>query len=297
MTKMPLPSHPTSHCRFTAVVWIILWASLFSTAMSLAKLLDPQVNPTTLIFSRSLVGALVAMPLFLRVGFITHFKTTQLPLHLLRIVIVTSAMGCTYYAYRNLPITYAAAIGQTGPLFTTIMAILILREKAQWFKWLALGVGYFGVLLMIRPTEGYVDSVTLIALSANILAGMGIIISKKLTATDASETILFYATFGVLILSGIGSLWFWQTPSTTDLIKLGGMGIAGVLSQYCYINALKYAPASFVTPFEYTRLCMSIPIGYVLFSEIPNPLVLLGSFIIVLAIVFLVAMDREPNSK
>ena len=237
------------------------------------------------------------MPLFLRVGFITHFKTTRLPLHLLRIIIVTSAMGCTYYAYRHLPISYAAAIGQTGPLFTTIMAILILREKAQWFKWLALGLGYCGVLLMMRPSEGYMDSVTLIALGANLLAGVGIIISKKLTATDASETILFYATFGVLIVSGIGSFWFWQTPSTADLIKLGGMGVAGVLSQYCYINALKYAPASFVTPFEYSRLCMSIPIGYLIFKEVPDFWVLAGSFVIVIAIVFLVAIDREPDSK
>lgn len=292
-----LSAPPHSHCRFTSVVWIILWAALFSTAMALAKLLDPSVNPTTLIFSRSLVGAIVAMPLFMRIGFLTHFKTTRLPLHLLRVVIVTSAMGCTYYAYRNLPISYAAAIGQTGPLFTTIMAIFILKEKAQWFKWFALGLGYFGVLIMIRPTEGYIDAVTLVALGANVLAGIGIIISKKLTATDATETVLFYATFGVLIVSGVGAIWFWQTPSQLDLIKLGGMGIAGVLSQYCYINALKYAPASFVTPFEYSRLCMTIPIGYIMFKEVPDFWVLIGSLVIIVAIVFLVAIDREPDKE
>ncbi len=287
--------------RLAAVIWMFFWASLFSTAMALAKLLDPEVNPTTLIFSRSLVGALVAMPLFMRVGFMTHFRTTRLPLHLVRIIIVTSAMGCTYYAYRNLPISYAAALGQTGPLFTTVMAILFLKERAQWFKWLALGIGYMGVLMMIRPAEGdmggYLDTATFVALGANLLAGMGIVISKKLTDTDASETVLFYATFGVLFISGIGALWQWQTPATPDLIKLGGMGVAGVLSQYCYINALKNAPASFITPFEYSRLCMSIPIGYVVFKEAPDFWVLAGSLVIVIAIVFLVAVDRGDFKK
>lgn len=285
-----------THCRFTAVAWIVMWSAFFSTAMALAKLLDPGVNPVTLIFFRSFFGAIVAMPLFMRIGFMTHFKTTKLRLHLIRIVIVTCGMGATYYAYRNLPISYAAAIGQTGPLFTTFVAIIFLRERAQWFKWVALIVGYSGVLLMVRPSEGGIDSSTLIALTANLLAAFGVALSKKLTETDASETILFYATFGVLFVSSILLLGYGQMPTKIDLVKLLGMGLAGVMSQYCYINALKYAPASFVTPFEYTRLCVSIPIGYFLFDEAPDKYLMLGSLIIVGAIIFLVYADQERNN-
>lgn len=286
-----------SHCRLQAVFWIVLWSFLFNIAMTLAKLLDPSVNPVTLIFARSFMGALAALPLFMKNGLVRHFQTKYLHLHVLRIVIVAIGMGCTYYAYRQLPITYAAAIGQTAPLFTTVFALFLLHEKIKWFKWIALGVGYAGVIIMIRPTNGWIDLSTAIAFAANILAGLGIVLTKKLTKTDPSETILFYATFGVLTLSGILSLWLWQTPNRLDLLKLAGMGITGVLSQYCYIRSLKCAPASFVTPFEYTRLCMTIPIGFVVFGEIPDQWTILGSLLIIVAIIFLTRLDRETQGE
>lgn len=286
---------PHFHCRLQAVFWIILWATLFSSAMAIAKMLSHEVNSVTLIFSRSLVGIFAAFPLFLKNGLITPFRTKRLKLHLFRILVVSSSMGCTYYAYRNLPIAYAAAIGQTGPLFTTVMAIFILQEQVKWFKWFALILGYTGVILMLRPTEGLIDFSTCIALLANLLAGVAIISTKKLTDTESSETILFYATFGVLSLSAFLSLWFWNLPNTSDLIKFCGIGIAGVSSQYCYIRALSKAPASFITPFEYSRLCMTIPIGFVLFDEIPDIWTILGSLIIIIAIIFLTRVDKEKD--
>ncbi len=284
-----------SQCRYRAVAWIILWSSMFSLAMAVAKTLNGSVNHVSLIFSRSLVGALVAMPLFMRVGLKAHFGTTRLGLHLLRILFVAGSMGCTYYAYRHLPIAYAAAIGQTGPLFTTILAIILLRERVNFSKWMALALGYAGVMIMVRPTEGELDPAVLIALMANLSAGLAIICAKSLTKTDSSETVLFYATFGVLAVSGISAIWFWESPLPEDLWRLAVIGVAGVSSQYCYINALKRAPASFVTPFEYTRLCMSIPIGYFMFSEVPDVWTLLGSLVIIVAVVWLTLSDREER--
>ena len=282
-----------SQCRYRAVAWIILWSSMFSLAMAMAKTLDGSVNQVSLIFSRSLVGSLVAMPLFMRVGFKVHFATTRLGLHILRILFVTIAMGCTYYAYRHLPIAYAAAIGQTGPLFTTVLAIFLLRESVNISKWMALALGYGGVMIMVRPTGGDLAPSVLVALMANLSAGLAIICAKSLTRTDSSETVLFYATFGVLVVSGVSAIWFWESPQPDDLWRLAVIGVAGVLSQYCYINALKRAPASFVTPFEYTRLCMSIPIGYFMFSEVPDMWTLLGSLVIIVAVVWLTLSDRE----
>lgn len=283
------------HYRLRAVFWIILWATFFSTAMTLAKTLGPDINSVTLIFSRSLVGACAAFPLFVKNGLLTPLRTTKLKLHLFRILVVSSAMGCTYYAYRNLPIAYAAALGQTGPLFTTVLAIFVLREQVKWFKWVALIGGYMGVILMLRPTEGWIDFAAVIALLANLLAGIGLITTKKLTETDSTETILFYVTFGVLFIAAFLSLWFWTPPSTLDFIKFCGIGLAGVSSQYCYIRALKNAPASFVTPFEYIRLCFTIPLGYFLFNEVPDRWTILGSIIIIIAIIFLTRVDKEKD--
>ncbi|AIK96086.1 DMT family transporter [Candidatus Odyssella acanthamoebae] len=285
------------HCRFRAVFWMFMWSALFSLAMAIAKTLDDSVNQVSLIFSRSVVGVTAAMPLFWQAGFKVHFGTSRLSLHLLRIILVSCSMGCTYYAYRHLPIAYAASIGQTGPLFTTLMAILLLRERVSWIKWVALALGYGGVMIMVRPSDGMIDIGTGVALAANLLAGLAIIAAKSLTRTDSSETVLFYATFGVLIVSGILALWFWETPSPSDLWRLSVIGIAGVSSQYCYLNALKRAPASFVTPFEYTRLCMSIPIGYFMFAESPDRWTIMGSLVIIVAVIMLTLSDRDAQEK
>lgn len=285
------------YCRFRAVFWIFMWSALFSLAMSMAKTLDYSVNQVSLIFTRSTFGVIIAMPLFWRAGFKQHFATTRLGLHLLRIILVFGSMGCTYYAYRHLPIAYAASIGQTGPLFTTVLAIILLHEQVSWIKWLALGLGYVGVILMVRPGDGGIQVGVFVALVANLLAGLAIIVAKSLTRTDSPETILFYATFGVLIVSGILSLWFWGMPSNDDLWRLGVIGAAGVSSQYCYLNALKRAPATFITPFEYTRLCMSIPIGYFIFAEIPDYWTVLGSLVIIMAVVLLTVSDRDKTES
>jgi len=140
----------------------------------------------------------------------------------------------------------------------------------------------------VKPGAVEFDSAILVALAANLLAGFAIIMAKILSKEDSSQTILFYGTVGTLALTSIHAFFYWQTPSTIDCIYLVFIGASGMLSQYCYLQALKYAPTSFVTPFEYTRLCVTIPIGMVIFNEIPDAYSMIGSFIILASIIFLV---------
>ncbi len=276
---------------------MILWSFCFSIVMTLAKKISPEISGATLIFGRLSIGLAFAMPLFIGQGIQTVIQTQFIGFHLIRAGIVTCAMGCTYYAYRNLPLAEAASIGQTGPLFTTLLAVLILREKMTLSKWLAMVVGYAGVLFIVKPGAGELNIAVLVALAANLLAGMAIIIAKKVSSIDSSSTILFYGTVGTLILTSIQVLFSWQTPSTIDSIYLIFIGASGMFSQYCYLQALKYAPTSFVTPFEYIRLCVTIPIGIVVFNEMPDLYSLLGSLIIVSSIIYLVREQVGTKAK
>jgi len=271
-----------------SIYWMILWSLCFSSVMTFAKKIDPEISGATLIFFRLLIGLIFAMPLFASQGMRSVFKTNFMATHILRAIIVACSMGCTYYAYRNLPLAEAASIGQTGPLFTNLLAVIILSEKMTLPKWLAMAVGYVGVLFIVKPGQADFNIALLSALAANLFAGIAIIMAKKLSSTDNSQTILFYGTAGTLVLTSIQALFSWQMPSNVDFIYLIFIGATGMFSQYCYLQALKYAPASFVTPFEYSRLCVTIPMGFVVFGEIPDLYSLLGSLIIVGSIVFLV---------
>lgn len=280
-----------------SIAWVISWSLCFSVVMTLAKKVSPDIPGATLIFCRLTIGLLFAMPIFIGQGLKVVVKTHFLSLHLVRAVVVTCAMGCTYYAYRNLPLAEAAAIGQTGPLFTTLLAVLVLKESMTLLKWLAMLVGYIGVLFIVKPVGAEIDSAVFVALLANLLAGLAIIIAKIASRGDSSQTILFYGTVATLVLTSMQAIFYWQTPSAIDCIYLIFIGAAGMLSQYCYLQALRYAPASFVTPFEYVRLCVTIPIGMIVFNETPDIYSLLGSLIIVASIIFLVREQGDSKVK
>lgn len=279
-----------------AIVWILLWSFIFSSSMSFAKTLSPEIHGASLIFCRLAFGFMFMMPVLMTQGIGEIVQTKKLWLHLLRGAILFVAMGCTYYAYRSLPLAQAATIGQSGPLFTTVLSIIFLKEKIGFSKWIALIVGYIGVVFIIRPGEAELDIAVVVALLANLLAGLGIVTAKLLSSTEKSQTILVYSTGSALMLSTMGGLYYWHMPSSWDLIVLVIIGATGTFSQYCYLQALKYAPASFVTPFEYSRLCISVVFGVYFFGENPNIYMLLGSLIIITSIIILVrgqASQRE----
>lgn len=287
----------TSQNYKKAVTWILLWSAVFSTSMSFAKTLSAEIHGASLIFCRLAFGFAFMMPVLMTQGIREVIQTNKRWLHVARGAILFTAMGCTYYAYRNLPLAQAATIGQSGPLFTTVLSILILKERISFSKWIALIIGYIGVLFIIKPAEGELDAAVLIALLANLLAGFGIVTAKLLSSTERSQTILFYTTGAALILSTVGGIYYWHTPSSWDLAVLIIIGGAGTFSQYCYLQALKYAPASFVTPFEYSRLCFSVPIGVYFFNEIPDTYMILGSLIIITSIIILVRGQTPQQEK
>lgn len=283
----------SSISRPRAMIWMMLWALFFSSAMTLAKKLDAHIPSASLIFIRSIFGILFLTPFMLRQGVKPLVHSNKYTLHMLRAMITCAAMGCTYYAYRHLPMAYAASIGQSGPLFTAILSILFLKERISMQKWLALLGGYLGVLIMLFPIDTHINVASIAAILANILAGCAVITAKMLTKTESSEQIMLFSTSVVLIVTGILSIWYSYIPTYEEIFLLALLGAFGVLSQLSYLQALRHERASFVSGFEYIRLCVSIPIGYLVFNEVPAMSVLFGSLVIVGALMML-SKDENP---
>ncbi len=279
--------------KLRAVAWVTLWSVALSLGMALTKLLPAGLPNVLVVAIRCWLGFLVLTPVLFRCGFKIVFLKADVPLNLLRGVITCAAILCTYYAYRNLPLAYASAIGQSGPLFTAALAIVFIRERVTWRHWMLLFVGYGGVIIMVQPTVHSLDSATIAALVANILAGMSIVIARHLSANHAPVTLVGYATsVSAIIMLFVGASQ-WQMPTQDQWAILSIVGLLGVSSQYFYVRALKYAPASFVSPFEYTRLCMSIPIGYVMFAEVPTVSTIVGSLIIAGCAIMLLKLQNK----
>jgi drug/metabolite transporter (DMT)-like permease len=282
--------------KLMGVAFMLLWALSISTAMALAKTLSPEINNIVLLFMRYLFGFLFFSPFILQAGF-KGFVTSRPLLHLTRVLCVGIATACTYYAYRHLPLALATSIGMTGPLFTTVLSILLLKDSVSLSKWAFILFGYFGVIVMVRPHEMPIGIGVWVELLANVFASLSIICVKLLSRTESTFTIMLYMNTVTTIIGGLIAWSVWETPSLPDFITLIAIGGVGVFSQYCAVTALRYANPSFLAPFEYTRMCFAIPVGYLVFQELPSLWTLLGSLIIIGATYSLTRLELTSQAS
>lgn len=265
--------------NLTGAAFMLLWALSFSAAMAFAKTLSPEVDSVTVLFMRYFFGLVFFSPFILQSG-LKGFGTSRPILHIIRVITLGITVTCTYFAYRNLPLALATSIGMTGPLFTTVLAMLLLKEKVSLAKWALILLGYGGVMIAVRPHEAAISPGVWMALLANLFAAFSIICVKLLSRTESTFTIMLYANTATTFIAGLIVLSFWKTPPLHDVLALMAIGAFGVFSQFCSVTALRHANPSFLAPFEYTRLCFAIPVGFIFFEEIPNVWVILGSLII-----------------
>ena len=184
------------------------------------------------------------------------------------------------------PISTASAILQATPLVVTIGAAVFLGETVGWRRWLAIGVGLFGVLLIIRPGAADFDIKSLLAVMGVIGLAARDLATRRIPPETSSRVITFYAFF-VSIFTGLILYWLgvtgdgWSVPSTPDSIRLAAAIFVGVAAYYAIVAATRIGEMSVVAPYRYSRLVFALIIGMLAFGERPDALTLTGAFIIV----------------
>jgi drug/metabolite transporter (DMT)-like permease len=279
--------------RMKSVLWMFSWAASFNILMALIKMLKSS-NTVTIAFIRFLFALMVIMPAVLKAP-ATFVRTKNFKLQVLNALFRSAAIFFTYYAYSHLPISFAASIGFTGPFIAVILALVLLQEKVAIHKWIAVITGYMGVLIMVNPQDASLNVAIGASILANLFAGLSSVIIKKISATDSSLQIIFYSNIISVLLFGAVLVFVWETPIQSDWPLIILIGIAGTVSQYSFIQAIRAADISFVAPYEYIRLLFAVPIGLVLFNEYPTPMSILGGFIILASSGFL--MFKELQSQ
>lgn len=280
------------------VLWILSWVLCFSTAVTLTKLLGAHVPTPTLICIRSSIAFLFVFPIAYRKGLGKSFDLTNKKLMLIRVFVYFMAIGFTYHAYRNLPLATATSIGFSGPLFVTTFAILIIKEKFALKQWGLLFVGYIGVLIITNPSSITFEMAIISSLMANTLAGVGVNLTKILTRTESTLTIMLYGSLSNIFFSLIAMFFSeYYIPHFKEALLLLLIGAFGTFSGYSYIQAVRYSSPAFVAPFEYTRLLYAIPVGFLFFGELPTLTTLAGAGLIVFAVYQLTMYKKREQER
>ena len=257
---------------------------MFSAMDTLAKFMLKADYPVAgLIWARYAVNLLVMLALLWpRMGG-ALFRTTRPGLQLVRGLLLVASTLCFYLALRYLPLAEAAAISFVGPVLTTILAGWLLHERASGSQWVAVLLGFAGVLIIIRPGGGLFTPAAAFPLMTAVLFSFYQIVTRKMAGNEHNYTTLFYTAFIGGIVASIALPFGWQNPTLIQAAIMFGMGVFGGYGHYLLIRAVEYASPAALAPFGYSQLVWSTVLGYAVFGDFPDGGSLLGMAIVVIA--------------
>jgi len=257
---------------------------MFSAMDTLAKFMLSADYPVAgLIWARYAVNLLVMLALLWpRMGG-KLFRTTRPALQLVRGLLLVASTLCFYLALRYLPLAEAAAISFVGPVLTTILAGWLLRERASGRQWVAVLLGFAGVLIIIRPGGGLFTPAAVFPLLTAVLFSFYQIVTRKMSGHEHNYTTLFYTALIGGIVASLALPFGWQNPTLIQAAIMFGMGVFGGYGHYLLIRAVEYASPASLAPFGYSQLVWSTVLGYAVFGDFPDSGSLLGMAIVVIA--------------
>ncbi len=208
------------------------------------------------------------------------YLTNNLKLQILRSFLSILESACFVLAFRYLSLADAHSIGGLTPIIVVIFSSIFLREKITPKIWLAIFMGFIGVLVIMRPGLSIFDPKSLIPLSAALFLGLYQVVTKKASEYDQNETSLFYtAITGILIMGSI-SFFYWLPINLSFVLLFIGVGVFYSLGLYLQIIALSKARASMVQPFHYTLIFWAIIFGFIFYNDVPDLFTITGATII-----------------
>ena len=273
--------------KLIAVALLALGATFFGSFMGAGvKLLSDDLHPIVICFYRSLMGLILITPFVIRNNF-KALQTQNMRLQIFRASINVISMICWFSAIGMMHFEKATALGFTTPLFTTVLAVVVLGEVIRFHRTAALLLGFIGIIIIIRP--GYVpfEFGTVLMLIASFSFSFVLIFVKKLSATDSSLTIIFYHLLYMTPVFFILSLFYWENINLYQLIVFTLMGASGLLSHWCLAQAFKMSDTTFVMPLQFTKLIWASLIGLFIFAEQPDIWTWVGGIIIFFSVVYI----------
>jgi len=270
----------------TGAVWMVAACAGFATMTGLIRHISSELHAFEIAFFRNLFGLMVMLPWLARVGF-AGLKTKRIGLYTARGITGMMALLCWFWAVTVLPLADATALSFTSPLFATVLAVVVLSEVVRARRWIALGMGFVGAVIILRPGAHPIGWAEVAVLFSALMMAASATIIKRLSDTESPNAIVMYMTIYLTPMSFLPALLVWKTPSWEMLGWLFVMGVIATLAHQCLTRSFAIADASAVLPFDFTRLLFAALIGYVVFDQVPDIWIGIGAAVIVASSVYI----------
>ncbi|MGR9165783.1 DMT family transporter [Rhizobium leguminosarum] len=209
-----------------------------------------------------------------------------------RSILLLCAWLSYYSAASRLQLAEVTTLYYAAPVVGTLLAWLILKEKVTPTRWLAVGVGFVGVLIACNPIGLTISWPVYLALQAAVLWASAMVLLRKTSLHEKTIIQLTVSNVFFLAMTGIAVIWTWQTPDMTQLALLIATGVVAGCAQFALFEGMRQAPVSVLAPFEYTSLVWAFLLGYLIWADIPAPNVVVGAAMILGAGLIIIVNER-----
>lgn len=271
------------------VILKIMAIFLFTVMAAIIKATSDEVPAGEAVFFRSFFAIppiliWLAARGELRVGLVPKSLTS----HLWRGTIGATAMGLTFSGLGMLPLPEVTAIGFATPIFTLILAAIMLGERFRLIRLSAVAIGLLGVIIILWPRlsgfESFEDRASLgalLILGATFLRSFVQIHIRQMVQSEHTAAIVFYFSLFAALLALLTIPFGWVMPSTNMILTLIGAGFIGGAAQILVTSSYRYGTASMLAPYDYTSMIFALLIGYFWFSELPTWTMLFGATLVI----------------
>ena len=258
-----------SVCAFSLMDVLVKWSDTYPVGQVL--------------FFRGFCGIIPILFLIPKDRYLDFYKTNRSLLHLKRCFAGLIALVSIFIALRNLPLAIVVSISFAAPIFTTIFSIFLLNEKVGFYRWLAVLVGFIGIVVISEPGLSNLNFYYIYPIIFCLGLSYVAIAIRKLSSTEPVWLIGFFFSFSIMILSFFTFYQNWIFPSFLDLFLLSMVGILGGLANLWLTQSYKFSEVSLVTPLKYLALVFAIMFGYFIWDEVPTMKTLVGASLVIIS--------------
>ncbi len=293
---MHIDSSPPPNHHLAGIGFMVVAMGLFASMDALAKLLGGEFSILQLVFFRNLGAITVVFPLFITQA--PADRALKKPVLVgLRMVLGMATLVGFFTALQTLGMAEVGAITFTSPLFVTLMAVPFLGEEVGWRRWVAILVGFAGVMIILQPSGGVLSWGAAWALMGALGYATLLVVLRIQGRTMTSLSSAFWLNFMNVIVLAPVMPFVWTTPSPTTFGLLMLLGMVGGLGQTALAQSVRLAPASVVAPFDYTYLMWATLLGWLVFDTLPLESTLWGMPVVAASGLYLLHRESRTTKR
>jgi drug/metabolite transporter (DMT)-like permease len=279
------------------ILWVGMSGVLFSLLNVFTLIPAQHLNSYVMAFLRYLAGTLILMPVILRIGLHRSLHSNRKSLHISRGVIHACGMFLWFAALPLTSLAEITALGFTGPIFVTIGAALFLGEDVRLRRWAAVMVGFGGAMIIIRPGFAEIGLGAICVLLSTPIFSASNLISKALARTDGAETIVIWQHLVIVVCAAPVALWFWQSPTWTDILWFFAAGFCGTAGHICQQRGYQIAEITLLQPIGFLSLLWNTLLGFFLFAQKPDVWTFVGAAVIFSSAMYISHREAVRRAK